>query len=59
MKMTVTLDGTKECLEIVYGRNLEECLAAAVRKTGRLLKTLRDYPNGTVAIMERRQKQGL
>lgn len=59
MKITVILDGTKECLEIVYRRTLEECLAAAVRKTGRSLKHLKDYSNGTVAIMERRRKQDL
>lgn len=59
MKITVILDGTKECLEIVYGQTLEECLAEAVKKTGRLLKTLKDYPNGTVAVMGRRQKQSL
>lgn len=58
MRITVILDGTRESLGIVHGRTLEECLAAAVKKTGRLLKTLKDYPNGTVAIMERLRKQG-
>lgn len=34
MKITVILDGTKECLEIVCGQTLEECLAEAVKKAG-------------------------
>lgn len=60
MKITVILDVTKECLGIVRGNTLEECLAEAVKKAGgRPLKHLANYPNGTVAIMERRQKQGL
>ena len=58
MKITVILDVTKECLGVVYGQTLEECLAEAVRKAGRPLKHLANYPDGTVAIMERRRKQG-
>lgn len=59
MKITVIEDFSKDCLGIVRGRNLEECLAEAVKKTGRTLKTLSDYPNGIVAVMHRRRKQGL
>jgi hypothetical protein len=59
MKITIMEDWSKECLGIVRGRNLEECLDAAVKKTGRALKTLTDYPNGIVAIMYRRRKQSL
>ena len=59
MKITIIEDWSKECLGIVHGRNLEECLDNAVKKTGRALKTLADYPNGIVAIMYRRRKQGL
>jgi hypothetical protein len=59
MKLTVLEDETRESLGIVCGRNLEECLAAAVKKAGRPLKILKDYPNGPVAIMDRRRKSWL
>lgn len=55
MKLTVIRADTKECLGVVYGRNLEDCLDKAVKKTGRPLKTLENFPNGAVAEMDRKE----